>query len=108
MSKPDGAKPAPFEKLSCIEEIVNTEMKDIKRLFPTYIYEEGEEQEEGAVADLKPQRPFNFRTPPKPRMKITSPSGEVFLTPFDASWWDGIEWFFAQLKWSPKKPENAL
>ena len=86
--------------------IIKAEAADIKRLFPTFIYTDSGEENE-AIEAIRLAKPFNFRTPPKPSMKIHQRNGDLVLVPFDAIWWDGIDWFLTQLKWTPRRAENA-
>ena len=99
---PHKPKQTPFNNNATIAELVTLESADIKGLFPSYVYEEKGNE----IDDLTPNKPFNFGSPPKPSIKVQYQSGDLFLVPFDASWWDSLEWFFSKLKWTKKRLEK--
>ena len=100
---PPAPKQTPFISNSSIKELVTAESSNIKRLYPSYVYEEADQD----FDDVVPAKPFNFCSPPKPNIKVQYQNGDLFHVPFDASWWDSLEWFFTQLRWSHKRLENT-
>ena len=101
---PHRPKQTPFINNATIAELVTTESADIRRLFPSYVYEETGND----LDNLAPAKPFNFSSPPKPSIKIQYQSGDFFLVPFDASWWDSLEWFFISLNSNgPRSASNT-
>ena len=85
------------------KDIFEEEVKLIQKMFPEYVYDESDT----IVEKITPTSSFNLKNPPKPQLKIVDKQGNTILTPFDACWWDPLEWFFGQLQWSPKRDENG-